>query len=383
MERKRPEMYYLDEVYKGWYVLNADGTAIDINETETYETEHVPSRVPGLVREVKSRKTYTPEHGNDYDSLRDLALSQDDKYSTVYEKYNQIDESELIYTPAEVVAEMREWQSELSEQIDRDKIIEAASGMVATDDQLQNEQVRCRYCVDDKYACHSSGWSKYYWKYPMIDVGGEKQNLVPLDIAKAISLSPDALEIEEVYIDDHQELSYAKRVILDMSRISAAYISGQADEYLTINKSDRLSGAKIAVEAGFWAEDSDARHPMNNDELFGNIKSSQDAVASIQNVVSQGGERVEIADYNEIWPRVRSDLGRRGLSLMWNWQYRGMGESGADVHVVKADDITKSLYIADEIEARMMVDSVYDRLIRGLDKPSKGRPTYDGIEEGK
>lgn len=380
MERKRPEMYYLDQAYKGWYVLKADGTVSGVQEKETYETDHVPSRVPGLVREVKSRKTYTPEYGNYHDSLRDLASSQHSVYSTAYEKYSQIDESDLIYTPAEVVAQMRQWQSELSERIDREKIIMAAGSMVAIEEQLQKEQVHCKYCRDDESACMSSGWSKYYWKYPMVDIGGGTQRLVPLDIAKAISLSPDAIDFEDVYMDNRKDLSYTKRIILNMSKISAAYIGGDETEYLTINKSDRLSGARIAVEAGFWAEDTDRKHPMNNDELFGNIKSGEDIINSMQKLVAQDGERVEIADYDQVWSRVRADLGRRGLSLMWNWQYHGMGDSGADTHVVKADDITKSLYIANELEARMMVDSVYDRLIRGLDKPSRGRPIYDGME---
>lgn len=377
MERKRPEMYYLDSAIKGWYVLDADGSASDVIGKESYEVEEIPSRVPGLNRPVMNRQTYIPERGDEYVNLRELASVHGKTFSNVYEKHAQIDESELIYTPPEVIAEMRKWQAELSERINASTIAEAARDMVAADEQLQNEQVACKDCQDDQYACRTSGWSKKFWKYPLIDIGDNEQKLVPLDIARAVSLSPDALSIEDVYMDNTQELSYVKRAIVDLSKLSASYVGGDPGEYLVINKSDKFADGRIAVEMGYWQEAGSKSRNQDNSWLFGQIQTSADVMKSLQSTVTQAGEVVEVADYDKVWSRVRADLGRRGLALMWEWKYFGPGDPGVGISLVKDDDITKRLYLGASEDARMAVDSVYDRLINGNKDRTYSRPNYD------
>lgn len=374
MERNRPEMYYLDSARDGEYIFYADNTIGLLDSRQSTRQVQVPSRVPGKYRTHQTTQTETY-------LKQTIASFPDLKRTQSYElTQTDYDQEALQFIPAEVIAEMRQWQNSIT-HLSSPAIEQAAETMTATEQERQTEQIDCQYCNDNDYACYESGWSKHYWKYPMLDVGsGDSPQLVSLDVAGAIAYSPDLLAISDKYKLTSQDQLIVHRVAsLDLSKISAAYIGGDDSDRLVVNDSDAYAGRKISVLLDRWIEQGawEPEHPSKGDP----IQNPSDVIRALQSAVAQGNERVEITDYRARWKEVRQALGQAGMALSWQFGYRGMGDSDAQVYLVDEATLRPQRHVDNSYEGRMMVDAAHRILIQGKDQPSYQRPDYSQYKQ--
>lgn len=376
-QRQRSEMYYLDLARSGNYIFYADNTVAELGTKAVERTFEAPTRVPGKFRRHQFEQR-VPHQQQLIGGFDDLARNR--QRDQIVESGDKTGESAFEFIPDEVVAKMRLWQDSLP-QIDAESIAQAAEEMIATGDELETEKVHCVDCDDDEYACYTSGWSKHYWKYPMIDIGSdEASNLVPLDLARAITLNPQMLEIHDEYeLFEKDYLATSRIAQVDLNKLPAAYIGGSDKGSLAINPSDQYAGGLVSVSLGYWCEDEAAESASwrfrnrSSDQL---TESTGSIVAALQAKLTQGGERVEVADYETLWSEVRRVMGEKGLALTWQYRYQGMGESGANVYAVNEVTLQNSKPLSSGSgEGRMMIDDAYSQLVENR-QPTYGRPTW-------
>jgi hypothetical protein len=369
--RNRQVVYYLEQVSGQLVTLNEDGS-VSSTEEQSVEVERTqPTRVPERRRYVSTTMTMLGKKAT-YASARDYIAATVDRteHANSYRDYTwQLDDF-----PQEVRERYQNWSDPRQADIERSALIAAAHDMVVANDERESAEMKCPDCPDDpqyKYACHTSGWSRYFYQYPHIDVAvDEKEILAPLDIAAVIAAQPDVLQIDfERFTDGHQRMQGNKWLVVDMAKLPASYFAPNASGFAVIHNSDKLNRSiRVLVEA--WHEDSGVVEGKAFSSLSTNDEKTLVARKHIDDLQRKialiAAEVKETRDYNADYEKVIAILAKKGLTLFYEYAYVGMGETESVYKVGRPD--AKGLYscflptVAMSIDVREGAKDILDRL---------------------
>ncbi|MET0980162.1 MAG: hypothetical protein ABWX90_02820 [Candidatus Saccharimonadales bacterium] len=362
------------ERMKGPVLLHDDGTIGEIGDSDVEVTSRLPSRVAGrerIVTKVVSLMTEIAIHASlgEYVSYEKNRAKKD--------RYQSSSGWTLDDMPAEVLSAYETWRSSVTPDIDG--IREIARTKVASSQEKQTATMPCRDCNhNSEYLCRTSGASKEFYSYPIARYqDGDTVYDVPFDVADAINRSPSVITTEvRPAFDANGDMSAQRLLIIKAQAMPKSFINGEVnDDIIQIAPGEALE-SDIEIVIDYWHEDVQRSDRMRQSWAHANRFSAQNkAVDSaeryleyLQFYVAQKvyAERNDPKDYDVVLKKLRTELGRRGLGLAYQYASAGMGEMDARVMIAKETNG----YI--ETGRVTYTDEVRDALERTLEHFQKG-----------
>lgn len=334
--RTRSPDYYLERIGYQPAALYADGSVGELERTEVERVAYQPSRVEGRRHPVKNREQGLAQVAL-HESLADyIANRKQPDRREAYFGENKTWTLEDI--PPEVVAEYERWQRSFDPK-EVDKIRESAEGLTARSEDL-DALVQCRHCRgESRYACWMCGYSRQFYAYPLVRFNAGSDFVeAPLDVARVVSLNPEAVTIENRYriVDS---LLHGERVLtFHTDRVPASYLGSEEGSILEVDSSDELH-KPVEIIIDRWSEDR-ARQLEYHYEYWvaklDSIEAPQDYVRFIQEYIAQdlAKERPDGEEYTKKYNKLLHLVGKTGLALSFGYRNAGMGDVDARFELV-------------------------------------------------
>lgn len=365
--RSRYSDYYLSRIDSRPVVLYPNGQVGSLESQKVTVTEMLPTRVEGRLRPTE-RTVERMAQATIYESLADYVAHRNDT-SVTAESYGTNPDWTLDDIPPEVVAEYEKWRDQTNLP-DIESIRSAAKNLIADGERL-DDLVKCPDCtLDSEYACYSCGYSRYFYKYPLVRFDAESDHQdVPLDIAKAVVLNPESISIESSYEIKYQRLRSSRKLVFYPDRITGEYCAGTRDNAAVVDRSDALH-EPLEITLDSWSEDetmASGHDAMIRSRYLRDAQDPEDYIKSLQNYASKyvARERPGGEQYEEKYQAMLAKVGRAGLALTFGLYYAGMGESDYRFKLV---DPERKYQVRSVLtysgDARMAIDDAYRALVK-------------------
>ncbi len=309
-ERKRTDLYYFDQL-DDKAALMPDGSVVELEEkTENIQVER-PSRREDRRRVVNTTRKVLAQKAV-YESLQDYV----DYRKNSYMYRDGFDHSwSMDDMPDDVMTDFANWRDGLSLPSD-DNMVETAQTLIATESELENTTVKCTICKNnDTYKCYSCGYSRKLYKYPLIRLEHNEENIdVPLDIARLVTLNPGAITFDNnTRFDREGRMGVQVEAVVHTDCIPLGYAGIEESGYFSVGKSDRLSD-DIRLPIAKWSE-NEAHQMFRIDKLY---SASPDKLLPQlqQKAISITQERVDIEEYQKMYDAFIEKTRKIGRAVM-------------------------------------------------------------------
>ena len=336
MERKLQIPQHLNKLSTEQVQLGVDSIGV-FEKRRVERVVEVPSRVEG--RTVKQRVTQdalarVATYGSLGEYLGDKARrrrleNQDSNGWT------------LDDIPKDVLDDCDDW---IQRQSDFKDLKGVAHQIASQQIDRMTETEGCPDCGGaSSYRCYTCGDSHRMYTYPLVELRDSASGVsyeVPFDAALYIDEHPDdeVLRLNKA-VDDSGSLSANYAIEFAPRIFSKSYVeratNGQivpSEEGLVYNDNGLLMAARLTIAE--WHEDREdlpsRQYPKSDDSSLGQINSSYRLLDAVQyEIAYRHLELVDTHDYNGAIDAARQKLAKRGLSLVYGWQYSG-GQGGGE-----------------------------------------------------